>query len=376
MAPRMSRLRVAIVAPTLDILGGHSVQAQRLLDAWRGDPDVDAWLVPINPRPPRPFDAALRVKYVRTIATEAAYVPRLVRELRRADVVHAFSASYTSFLLAPLPAMGVARLVGRPVVLNYHSGEASDHLERSPTARFALSRVESIVVPSPYLAGVFARFGLSAAVVPNMIDLATFRFRERDPLRPRFLSTRNLSYPYNVASTLRAFAEIQSARPDASLTLVGAGPEERRLKQLAAELALRRVQFTGRVEPHAMAQLYADHDIYVQTPDLDNMPLSVIEAFASGLPVVSTRAGGMPAILESGREGLLVSVGDHHAVAAAALQLLDDPERARLYARNAHRACAAYTWATVRGQWLSIYRRTALRSRAHDDVHGLSLDRA
>src|SRR5438270_2429598 len=139
----MSRLRIAIVAPTLDILGGHSVQAERLLTAWRDDPDVEAWLVPINPPPPSALRGALGVKYLRTVVTEGTYLPLLARELRRADVVHVFSASYSSFLLAPLPAVIVARLLGRPVVLNYHSGEAADHLQRSAIARAALSRVES-----------------------------------------------------------------------------------------------------------------------------------------------------------------------------------------------------------------------------------------
>jgi glycosyltransferase involved in cell wall biosynthesis len=352
----MSRLRVAIVAPTLDILGGHSVQAERLLAAWRGDPDVEAWLVPINPRPPSALRAALGVKYLRTVVTEGIYLPLLVRELARADVVHVFSASYSSFLLAPLPAILVARLLGRPVVLNYHSGEAADHLQRSAVARAALSRVELNVVPSPFLAEVFARFGLPATVVPNIIDLDRFAFRDRDPLRPRFLSTRNLGYPYNVACSFRAFRLIQERRPDASLTVVGSGPDETLLRQLAVELRLNHVRFLGRVAPAAIADVYADHDIYLQTPDIDNMPLSVIEAFASGLPVVSTEAGGMPAILRHGQHGLLAPVQDHAAVARAALSLLDDPEAARQYARAARSTCESYTWAAARQQWLGIYR--------------------
>src|SRR3954466_792174 len=95
-----SRLNVAIVAPSMGILGGQAVQAARLLRCWRDDPDVRAWLVPINPVPPGPFAALTRIKYVRTLATQISYWPLLVRELRRADVVHVFSASYFSFLLA------------------------------------------------------------------------------------------------------------------------------------------------------------------------------------------------------------------------------------------------------------------------------------
>ena len=369
----MSRLRVAIVAPTLDILGGHSVQAQRLLTAWRDDPEIRAWLVPINPAPPALLRPALRIKYVRTAVTEATYIPRLVRQIARADVVHVFSASYSSFLLAPLPAMLVAGALGRPVVLNYHSGEAADHLQRSPIARRMLARVACNVVPSPFLADVFARFGLPATVVPNIIDLDRFAFRERDPLRPRFLSTRNLGYPYNVACTLRAFRMIQDRRPDASLTVVGSGPDEAALRQLAIELRLNQVQFLGRVPPDAIAGIYAEHDIYIQSPDIDNMPLSVIEAFATGLPVVSTEAGGMPAILEPGQHGLLAPIGDHAALARASLSLLDHPDRARAFARAAHATCAPYTWGAARGQWIAVYRAAAAQKRlAAAPRHGIT----
>src|SRR3954462_13406760 len=97
--PRRSHpLQVAIVAPPMGILGGQAVQAGRLLQAWQGDPDVHAWLVPLNPIPPGIFRRTVGVKYLRTVATQFCYWPLLIRELRRADVVHVFSASYFSFL--------------------------------------------------------------------------------------------------------------------------------------------------------------------------------------------------------------------------------------------------------------------------------------
>src|SRR5689334_1637899 len=121
-SPRESRLNIAIVAPSMNILGGQAVQASRLLRAWQDDRDVHAWLLPINPVPPGPLAGLTRVKYIRTLATQLCYWPLLVRELRHADVVHVFSASYFSFLLAPLPAVLIARLLGKPVVMNYRSG--------------------------------------------------------------------------------------------------------------------------------------------------------------------------------------------------------------------------------------------------------------
>jgi glycosyltransferase involved in cell wall biosynthesis len=358
------RVRVAIVAASLRILGGQAVQAQRMLDGWRDDPAIDAWLVPINPVPPAPFDRLLAIKFVRTVITQLFYWPLLVRELRRADVAHVFSASYASFLLAPLPAILIARLFRRPVILNYHSGEAPDHLRRSAVARFVLRRcVDRVIVPSPFLRDVFAGFGIDALVVSNSIDAERFTCRVRDRLRPfdfaqgrpRILSTRNLEPLYNVSCTLRAFARVQARYPDATLTVLGFGSEEAKLRELANALGLRRVSFVGRVDPSEIPRWYADADLYVQTPSIDNMPLSLLEAFAAGLPAVATRVGGVPGMMTDGVHGLLAPDDDAKAVAAQMIRLLDDPAYARTLAAAARTACAAYEWPVIRRRWLDAY---------------------
>ncbi len=345
-----------MVAPSLRILGGQAVQADRLVRSWRDDPDVEAWLVPVNPIPPAPFRKLLRLKYARTIVTELTYIPLLAKELARADVVHVFSASYASFLLAPLPAIAMARALGRPVVLNYRSGEAPDHLRRSALARRALMQVDSNIVPSGFLVDVFRGFGIAAGVIPNVVDLNEFVFRLRSPIRPRLLSTRNFDALYNVACTIRAFRLVQDRRPDATLTLVGGGTQEGRLRRLAADLNVQNVRFAGRVPPDQIAQYYQEHDIYIQSPDIDNMPASVIEAYASGLPVVSTDAGGVPAILTDGEHGLLAPRNDHAALAAHVLRLLDDQVHAQHLTRSAYARCQAWTWPSVRDRWLAAYR--------------------
>ena len=348
-------LRVAIVAPSIGILGGQAVQADRLLRAWRDDPEVRAWLVPINPTPPPAFRRAGGVKYLRTIVTQLSYWPLLVRELRHADIVHVFSASYFSFLLAPLPAVLVAKALGKPVVMNYRSGQAPDHLGRSAIARATLRWVERNAVPSRFLHDVFAGLGIRAEVIPNIVDVERFRFHRRVPLQPKVLSTRNFESLYNVACTLRAFAGVQARFPEATLTLVGAGSEEARLRQLAAEMRLRNVRFVGPVAPDDIWQHYADADIYLQTPDIDNMPSSVLEAFASGCAVVSTRAGGVPAILTDGQHGLLVDCGDDQAAADRIIRLLEDPALADQLTAEGRRSCEHYQWQSVRTRWLSLY---------------------
>jgi glycosyltransferase involved in cell wall biosynthesis len=353
---------VCIVAPSLGILGGQAVQAGRLLERLRQVAGVEVTLLPINPQLPGVLGGLQKIKYLRTLLTESIYLANLALRIRRCDVVHVFSASYFSFVLAPTPALFFSKLYGKPSVLNYHSGQAEDHLRRWRTAVPALRLADEVVVPSGYLVDVFGRFGVAARTISNIVDLDKFRFRERLPLRPLFLANRNFEPLYNVACVLRAFRLIQDRFPAARLTVAGDGSQRRQLEALAAHLGLERAHFVGRVEPERMPELYADADLYLNASSIDNMPVSIIEAFAAGLPVVSTRAGGIPYIVEDGETGVLVDLDDHAAMAAAAIELLELPARAAAIARRAHEECAArYHWQAVRDQWLSLY--TSLAGR-------------
>jgi glycosyltransferase involved in cell wall biosynthesis len=362
------RVRVLLVGPSLDILGGQAVQAARLLSHLRELPGLEVGFLAVNPRLPGPLRALQRVKYVRTISTSIAYFASLLREVPRWDVIHAFSASYTSFLLAPLPAMIAAKLYGKRVVLNYRSGEAEDHLARSRRVAVRAMRrlADAIAVPSGYLVTVFARFGLRARSIFNFVDLDRIPFRERSsPPRPHFLSNRNLEPLYNVACVLRAFARVQREVPEARLTVAGFGSQERALHALAGELGLRNVEFTGRVAPDRMPALYDAADVYLNAPDIDNMPNSVIEAYAAGLPVVTSDAGGIPYIVRDGETGLMVPRGDDAALAGAALRVLREPGLARRLATQAREECVSrYTWAAVRHEWAELYAGLAPRTAA------------
>jgi glycosyltransferase involved in cell wall biosynthesis len=219
--------------------------------------------------------------------------------------------------------------------------------------------VDRNVVPSSFLVDVFRGFGIDATIVPNVVDLERFKYRERDPLRPRILSTRNFDALYNVAATIRAFRIVQHQRPESALTLVGGGPQEADLRALVAQLQLRHVTFAGRVRPDEIAGFYAANDIYIQSPNIDNAPTSVLEAFACGLPVVSTEAGGIPAILTHGRHGLLAPLADYETMGRHVLRLLGDPAYARRLARAAYATCEGCTWPSVRERWLDVYRDVA-----------------
>jgi L-malate glycosyltransferase len=345
-------IKVLIVAPAAPLVGGQAVQARRLVEKFRGEPDLQVDLQPVNPE----FLPALqKIKYVRTVLTTAKYLFDLLFKIPRYDVIHIFSASYFSFLLAPAPAVLIAKIFGKKTILNYRSGEAEDHLARWRSALPIIRLFDEIVVPSGYLVDVFARFGLRAETIFNFVDAEKYRFRRREFLQPVFLSNRNFEPLYNVECVLRAFAEIQKKCSAAKLIVAGDGAERERLRKLAQELKLKNVEFLGRVAPEEMPALYDRADIYLNAPDIDNMPNSVIEAFAAGTPVVSTDAGGIPYIVENGKTGILTARNDYKAIAERAVFLLENPAKAQEIVNNARRELEKYSWQSAREKWLALY---------------------
>ena len=116
-----------------------------------------------------------------------------------------------------------------------------------------------------------------------------------------------------------------------------------------------------------MPAVYDASDLFLNASEIDNMPLSILEAFSAGLPVVTTDAGGIPYIVRDGETGFLVRMGDHAALADRALKLLADPELAAGVATRARASCGEYTWDAVRGKWLSLYEELIRRSRPDPD---------
>jgi L-malate glycosyltransferase len=271
-------------------------------------------------------------------------------------VIHVYSASYYSYLLSVVPIVLLGRLYGKKILLNYHSGEAEDHLANWRLTALPIIRLaDTVVVPSGYLVDVFARFGVTARAIHNVVELEVFRYRERHPIRPVFLTSRLHEPLYNVPCVLRAFRLIQDKYPDASLTVAGDGWMRPELEQLARDLELRNTTFVGRVPWGDMPDMYDAADVYLTATDIDNMPGSVIECLSCGLPVVTTDAGGVPYIVTHEETALIVPRGDHHALAASAIRLLEDDALAVRLGRNGREACRKFTWPEVRDAWLSAY---------------------
>jgi glycosyltransferase involved in cell wall biosynthesis len=363
------RVRVLVVAPSLDINGGQSRMAARMVALLGAEPTLEVGFLPHNPRLPGALRLLQRIKYVRTLVTTAFYIGLLLVRVPRYDVIHVFSASYYSYLLSAASALFVARLYGRKSVLNYRSGQAENHLANWPrTAAPTMRWADVIVAPSGYLVDVFARHGLPARYVYNMVDLERFRYRERQPVRPVFLTGRLLEPLYNVPCALRAFQLVQRRYPEARLTVAGDGSLRAELERLAFdELHLRNTEFVGFVPHDRMPELHAGADIYLNAPNIDNMPSSLTECMASGLVIVTTDAGGIPYIVTHEETCLMVERGDQEAMAAAACRLLEEDGLAATLTRRAREEGRKFTWPAVRDEWLKLYGELAHEELTHED---------
>jgi len=352
-----AKRHVLVIGPSLRYLGGQAVQAQRLLAGLHTLSSPTVEYLEVDPVLPGPLALLQRLPVIRTLATSVAYIFTLLRRVPTADTLHIFSASYWSFLIAPMPALLIGRLFGKRVILNYHSGEADDHLTRwGWHAKPLLRLADTIVVPTAFLVNVFSRHGLQATAIANHIDVSAMTLRDRSAMVPRYFSNRNFERHYNVAAIIEAFSQVQRALPRAELMIAGNGSLREELKAQAHALELHNVRFTGPVQPSEMPALYAAADVYVNASLIDNMPLSLLEAYAAELPVVTSDAGGIPWIARNGDTATVVPAGDVQALIAAMLDAVTVPDAAQARAARARQFVSeTFSWDVVRSQWLSVY---------------------
>jgi glycosyltransferase involved in cell wall biosynthesis len=314
-------------------------------------------LIAVNP-PYRPAWIA-QTRGVRAVARLIPYLIRLWRRLAEVQLVHVMANSGWSWHMFAAPAIWIARMRGVPVIVNYRGGEAARFLQSQPLLlRSSLNAASRLIVPSGYLSSIFREHGFASDIIPNIVDTERFKpVNDRRMNAPHLVVTRNLERIYDIGTALEAFRVVRQSFPNASMTVAGSGPERENLERVAAQLDISdAVLFTGALNREQIAELYRSADVAVNPSIVDNMPNSVMEAMAAGVPVVSTNAGGVPFIISSGQTGLLVPPGEPLPMARAILRILAEPElRARL--STAARAQAEqWSWRNVSARWLSAYR--------------------
>ena len=296
---------------------------------------------------------------VRAVFRLVPYLLRLWRCAGRADLFHVMANSGWAWHLCAAPAVWIARLRGVPVVLNYRGGEAEGFLRRQVAwVRPTLRRAFAVIVPSGFLQDVFGQFGIGAEIVPNIVDLSRFHPGPPRAASHNIIVTRNLEDIYDIPTALRAFAAIRCEYPDATLTVAGSGPRLGDLQQLAQALGVAdSVRFAGRIDNEHIAELYRSADLMLNPSTADNMPISLLEAMASGVPIVTTNVGGIPHLVTHGRTALLVAPGDPEAMAAAAMRVFAEDGLARRLVDAGAGSAAGYTWAEVRPRLFGVYAR-------------------
>lgn len=271
--------------------------------------------------------------------------------------MHVFSNSYLSFFLFTVPVALVAKWFNKPLILHYHGGaaEAFLHRWRYLALPFILS-ARKVIVPSEFLRATFSRHGVETVAIPNVLA-SGLPFRKRVPLCPHLIMARHLEPVYNIACGLRAFRLVLNEYPNASFVIAGGGSERDLLERLCEELELGdRVRFTGPVSNEHVFSLYDQADIFLNSSNIDNQPVSILEAFACGLPVVSTAAGGIPFLVRDGEDALLASIGDAASLACQILRLIADPALAARLVSNGLARSHAFSGTEIYRQLSTVYK--------------------
>lgn len=355
---------VCIVGPLPPPSGGMANQCEQLARLLRAE-GVAVEVVRNNPdyRP----QWVGRVPVLRAFARLLPYLFALWRAAGRAEVMHVLANSGWAWHLFAAPAVWIARLRGCPVIINYRGGNAGSFFSKAGGHVLATARLAALrVTPSRYLQRVFVQHGLDAEIVPNIIDLSRFRPRaQRDFGRaPHLIVTRNLEPIYDIPTAIRAFAKVRESFFGARLTVAGSGPERHRLQLLVAELGLEQcVKFAGRLDNSQIPELYASADCMLNASRVDNMPISILEALASEVPVVSTSAGGIPDLVEHELTALLVPIAEPELMASQVVRVLDDHELAERLRKAGSDLAHSFDWSVVRGYWFDAYRRASMNKK-------------
>ncbi len=355
----MQGLSIGLIGPLPPPSGGMANQTRQLAGLLRGA-GADVTLVQVN-APYRPAWVE-RLRGVRALFRLVFYVMQLWRTAGKVRLFHIMANSGWSWHLFAAPAIWIGWLRGVRVIVNYRGGEAEQFFSRSfRWIRPSLQRVTTVIVPSGFLADVFKRRGVATRIVPNIVDIHRFttggrHSRDGKKADPQLLVTRNLEPIYDIDTALRVLQQVRKTFPEATMTICGSGPERGRLVALAQALGIASaVVFTGRVENEQMDGLYRSADVMLNPSLADNMPISVLEALASGVPVVSTRVGGVPHLVQHGRTALLVSPGDAGAMSKAVIRILEDTELADRLVTAGLGEILQYTWPSVQEKLQSVY---------------------
>ena len=294
----------------------------------------------------------LKNKFLRLSHMKLAFF----QNYRRADHILIDVYSTQNFWYAVLIAR-LARFFSKKYIPILHGGDLKKRFKNSPKATNSLlEQAHYIISPSLYLKTEVENLGFARVkYIPNPLILEKYTFKVREEFQPKFLWVRAFDEIYNPMLALRTLQLLLKAYPSAELCMVGPAKDGSlsAAKKYAKKHGLP-VTFTGKLKKKEWIKLSADYDIFINSSDIDNTPVSVIEAMALGLPVVSTNVGGIPYLIEDGRTGLLVAPNDPDAMAAKVISLLENSAKAGSLATHGRQKIKEFDWELIKAEWNKV----------------------
>ena len=351
---KIESLKLGLIGPVPPPYGGMANQLNQLQRLLKKE-GVCVSLLATNP----PYASSL-VSKIRGIRAVSRLVPYLYKAWQLAghvDVIHVLSNSGWSWQLFSAPVLWLGYIRKTPVIINYRGGEARRYFERSINfVRPSMRLATRIVVPSGYLKEVFQDYGFKdVSVISNIIDLEKFKPKKHEK-GYHLIITRNLEAIYGIETAIEAVKQIKVDYPEVRLTIAGSGDQKAYLQQRVIDLELEdNVVFAGKLKPDEVVSLYQQADIMLNPTTVDNMPNSILEAMACGVPVISTNVGGVPFIVEDNKTAMLVEVGNSSMMAEKVIELFNNKDLYRQLVANGIAEVQKYSWDNIRDQWLALY---------------------
>lgn len=279
------------------------------------------------------------------------------------EVAHVDVFSGHAFVWAEATCMAL-KLLGKPYVLTLRGGNLPNFARRWPRrTRNVLDSAALVTTPSSYLLERMVPYRSDMILQSNPINLADYDFHHRSSPQPKLIWLRRFCEIYNPSLAPKVIAELVPDFPSVDITMFGPDWGDgslQRMKSVARSMAVEtRIHLPGRVAKSAIAGAMNQGDIFLNTTNVDNTPISVLEAMACGLCVVSTNAGGIPYLLEDERDALLVPPDDAQAMSNAVHRILTEPGLAKSLSENARKKVEQFDWSAILPRWEQLFNQVA-----------------
>jgi glycosyltransferase involved in cell wall biosynthesis len=286
-------------------------------------------------------------------------VTTIFRKRRQYSVANVDVYSGLAFGLAEASCLAL-RVMGKPYVLTLHGGNLPNFSKRWPRrVRRLLDRAKAVTTPSSYLQEAMQGYRNDIELLPNPLSLENYVFRSRAPAEPRLIWLRSFHEIYNPTLAIRVLADLKRSFPNVHLTMIGPDKGDgsfQATQRLATELGVAdQVDFTGGVPKAEIPGYLNGGDLFINTTNIDNTPISVLEAMACGLCVVTTNVGGIPHLVTHEINGLLVDPDNSQAMSAAIQTILQDQEKAGQLSNNAREHASRFDWQAILPRWIDLF---------------------